>query len=212
MLQRLFAMAGIVLAFAAPAHGALVTFAFEGTVYDVPGELAESFHSGDHVTGSITFDSDTAQASELFPGSPRMGAYQGAIKSLTVQIGTYAGGNHSSEGTGIVVVTADRRRGDSFVAHSPFQGPNVGPFSSNLRPDSNTFTLELEDPSASTLESDALPVSPPAQFSAFPGSSMRLFFSDGVHIRSIAMAVTKVRSDLAAAVTDQSLWRRSSAR
>ena len=208
MLQGLFAMAGMVLALAAPAKGALVTFAFEGTVSDVPMELAESFHSGDQVSGSITFDSDTAQTSELFPGSPRMGAYQGAVKSLTVHIGTYTGGNRSSEGTGLVVVTADRRRGDSFVVHSPFHGPNIGPFSSSFRPDSNACTLELEDPTASTLESDALPANPPARFSAFPGSSMRLFFSDGVHIRSVAMAVTKVRSDITAAVTDESLWRR----
>ena len=50
-LQGLFAMAGMVLALAAPAKGALVTFAFEGTVYDVPMELAESFHSGDQVSG-----------------------------------------------------------------------------------------------------------------------------------------------------------------
>ena len=199
----------ILLIFAAPVQAALVTFAFEGTVYDVPGELAERFHSGDHVTGSLTFDSETIQTTELFPGSPRMGAYQGAVKSLSVRIGTYTGGNDSSQGTGIVVVTADRRRGDSFVVHSPFRGPNIGLFSSSFHPDSNTFTLELEDPTASTLESDALPVTPPARFSAFPGSSMRLFFSDGVHIRSIAMAVTKVRSDMASAMTEHSLWRRS---
>jgi hypothetical protein len=202
----------IVLAFASPVHAALVTFAFEGTVFDVPGELAERFHNGDRVTGSVTFDSETAQTSELFPGSPRMGAYQGAVKSLSVRIGTYSGGNDSAQGNGIVVVTADRRRGDSFVVHSPFQGPNIGLFSSSFHPDSNTFTLELADPTASTLESDALPVMPPARFSAFPGSSMRLFFSDGVRIRSIAMAVTNVRSDLTSAMTEHSLSRRSMGR
>lgn len=202
----------LMLLFTAPAQAALVTFAFEGTVYDVPGELAERFHNGDHVTGSLTFESETAQSSELFPGSPRMGAYQGAVKSLSVNIGTYSGGNQSSEGTGIVVVTADQRRGDSFVVHSPFQGPNIGLFSSSFHPDSNTFTFELEDPTASTLESDALPVTPPARFSAYPGSNMRLFFSDGVSIRSIAMAVTKVRSDLASAMNDSSLSRRSRGR
>jgi hypothetical protein len=196
MWRHLLLAGAYALSLSLSAEAALITFTFEGTVHEVPSELREAFHAGDLVMGSISFESETPQTEEVFPGSPNVGAYRDAIRVLTVKIGSYNGGSESSAGAGIVVVSNDQRWGDTFVAHSPFTGPKVGGFSSGLRLHSNAFTFELVDPSGTALDGDALPSTMPATFGEFPSSRMQLFFSDGVQIQSITMAVTKVRSEL----------------
>jgi hypothetical protein len=196
MWQLLFLAILVVFSGPCSADAAVITFTFEGTVNEVPPELEKAFHAGDAVVGSMSYESGTPQMDEFFPGSPNVGAYRNAITALAVTIGSYRGGSESSEGTGLVVVGNDQRWGDTFVVHAPFSGPKVGGFSSMFRPHSNAFTFELTDPSGTTFESDALPLTMPAAVGALPASRMQLFFSDGVQIQSITMALTKVRSEL----------------
>lgn len=169
-----------------------ITFNFAGNVDSVDSSLSSFFSVGQTLRGSYTFESTTADSDV----DPAFGSYGNAVSTLSFTIGTYtatlgvgagefAVSNSPPPPTGI---------GDFYdLTAEPVSGPSVG------SDPPKTFGLRVRDDTASALNSDALPLSPP-DLSKFTSTTWFLGFDSGVQVggplTSLTMAAVPEPSSL----------------
>ncbi len=136
-----------ILSVPAPAGAVPITFAFTGTLYDVPAVLVSEFGIGDPVNGFFTFESTTPPSP--FPDG---NAYDAAITSLAGTAGSYAFAGMAP--TGIYVQEAI-----GFDAYDARSNNMTGSLIGSYVPFS--VVLAMFDTSGTMLSGTALPFTPP---------------------------------------------------
>lgn len=167
-----------VLAAAVPSHAANISFSFSGTVGNVLGEVfspggtgSNGFGSSLPVSGTFVFNSATPDSNT---GNSNIGRYNGAIQSLTVNVGNYTATYSPPPGTSFIRVV-NNPSGDTYhLEVNGLTGPSV-----NGRAPSG-FEFTLQDPSGNAFTNDSLPTTPPS-LSSFASNQWRLIFNGVGH-------------------------------
>lgn len=92
-MRSLLLAAVVMVTGAGPAHAAILTVNFTGTVPEVPdGLIGEDFVEGDNITGSMQIDTEVA---DLFDFDPTFGFYPFAFVGGSVSFGSAVAANPS---------------------------------------------------------------------------------------------------------------------
>jgi hypothetical protein len=151
-----------------PAHAALVTYSFTGSVSNVSGALRSTLPLTSSVLGSFRLDTDTM--------STGTGRYLGAVENLSLTIGTYSFSLDPLGSTNAIRIT-DSSSGDLWRLRTSMSGSSIGEFAPEH------FRLNLADEDGLAITGTAL--NHPPSLGDLTSTQWRLVFenNDGRTVR-----------------------------
>jgi len=173
-----------VAAWISSANADSVTFNFTGTVNTVAAPLAGTFNTTQSLSGSFTFDSNSADLQI----DPNIGLYRVVVpNSLSFSIGSYSGGQVGPSNSDLNVIYIQNDNPDQYTGDwvNSISGPAVGSYNPI------EFFIDLTEPSNAVFSNDALPLLPPS-LAAFSNRRWGLLFTNEIDVMRVEGTLTSL--------------------